>query len=222
MKRWFWWLLAAMALLGVACSFTSLLSSGEEGKQNTAPEALFQDDFSNPKSGWDRVSDDQGSLTDYVDGRYRIFVNDTQSDIWANPSKHFTGDIVVEVDAVKNSGPDDNDFGIICRYQDVDNYYAFLISSDGYAGIERLYQGRQEFLNSDKAMVPVDIPTGDGITYHLTASCIGNHLVLSVNGKRIMDATDDTFTEGDVGLIAGTFDEKGADILFDNFVVHRP
>lgn len=222
MKRWFWWLLAAIALLGVACSFTSFLPSAKGEEQNTAPGVLFQDDFSNPKSGWDRVSNEQGSMTDYVDGRYRILVNDTQTDIWANPSKNFTGDIVVEVNAVKNSGPDDNDFGVLCRYQDQNNYYGFLISSDGYAGIERILNGEQEFINSDKAMVPVDIPKGDGVTYHITAKCVGNHLVLFVNGKRIMDATDDTFQAGDVGLIAGTFDEKGADILFDNLVVHRP
>ena len=30
------------------------------------------------------------------------------------------------------------------------------------------------------------------------------------------------FASGDVGLMAGTFGEPGADILFDNFYVYRP
>ena len=33
---------------------------------------------------------------------------------------------------------------------------------------------------------------------------------------------DETFTTGDVGLIAGTFDAAGTDIRFDNFVVSKP
>jgi hypothetical protein len=33
---------------------------------------------------------------------------------------------------------------------------------------------------------------------------------------------DDTFASGDVGLLAGTYDEIGTDIHFDNFVVRAP
>jgi hypothetical protein len=35
--------------------------------------------------------------------------------------------------------------------------------------------------------------------------------------------TDDSaFRSGDAGLIAGTFDEGGVEISFDNFVVYKP
>ena len=37
-------------------------------------------------------------------------------------------------------GPDDNDFGIICRYIDDNQFYYAIISSDGYYGIVRKYQ----------------------------------------------------------------------------------
>jgi hypothetical protein len=38
----------------------------------------------------------------------------------------------------------------------------------------------------------------------------------------VYSVEDDTYASGDVGLIAGTFDEPGTDIRFDDFVVYRP
>jgi hypothetical protein len=34
--------------------------------------------------------------------------------------------------------------------------------------------------------------------------------------------SDSDFASGDVGLLAGTYDEVGTDIHFDNFVVRKP
>ncbi len=56
----------------------------------------------------------------------------------------------------------------------------------------------------------------------IQADCEGENLTLSVNGTVLADVTDNRFSSGDVGLIAGTFDEPGTDILFDNFFVRQP
>jgi len=42
------------------------------------------------------------------------------------------------------------------------------------------------------------------------------------NGTLLGSADDSTFTSGDVGLEAGTFDVGGTEIRFDNFVVSQP
>jgi hypothetical protein len=59
-------------------------------------------------------------------------------------------------------------------------------------------------------------------TNHITVSCVGNNLTLSVNGEVLADVSDSDLPSGDVGLIASTFDEPGTDILFDNLTVSRP
>jgi len=227
MKR-IWFLLALLAAVSLACSFGASAGSPTKAPAPTqAPptksSVLFHDDFSDPDSGWDRVKSDSGSLTDYVDGRYRILVNETNSDVWANPGEDFSGPIVITVDAVKNGGPDDNDFGVLCRYQDENNYYFFVISSDGYAGIGRVVDGQQTVLTGNGKMVPSDkLPKDPHVTYHIKATCIGQVLTLYVNGKKIASTKDGTLTSGDVGLMAGTFDNAGTDILFDNVVVRQP
>ena len=78
-------------------------------------EVLFQDDFSNPDSGWDQMMGFDGETNYKSNEVYRIFVNEVGRDIWANPGLNFK-DARIEVDATKVDGPDKNDFGIICRY----------------------------------------------------------------------------------------------------------
>lgn len=37
-----------------------------------------------------------------------------------------------------------------------------------------------------------------------------------------MEAEDEDFRAGDVGVVTGTYNVQGVDILFDNFVVKKP
>jgi hypothetical protein len=180
---------------------------------------LFRDDFSNPSSGWDRVSVSEG-VTDYAEGVYRILVNTSNTDVWANPGLNFS-DARIEVDATKVGGDDNNDFGVVCRYKDNANFYFFVISSDGYYGIGKFVDGEQKLIGSE-SMPPSDkINTGNA-TNHLRADCVGNTLRLYVNDELLGEVEDSDFTSGDVGLIAGSFDQPGTDIHFDNFIVLKP
>ncbi len=43
-----------------------------------------------------------------------------------------------------------------------------------------------------------------------------------VNGTQVATATDSEWADGDVGLVAGTFDTPGTEVHFDNFVVRQP
>jgi hypothetical protein len=81
--------------------------------------------------------------------------------------------------------------------------------------------GSSETLGAD-AMLSTDAVIQGDSTNHLRADCIGDSLTLYANGERLHAVTDSAFSSGDVGLIAGTFDEPGADIAFDDFVVLQP
>lgn len=207
-------------LYTTACS---MLPGGEGDPQPTSPplptNVLFQDDFSDPSSGWDRVSVEDG-ITDYADGVYRIFVNTINMDVWANPKLNFS-DARIEVDATKVGGSDNNDFGVLCRYVDADNFYFFIISSDGYYGIGKLLDGEQKLIGVD-AMPPSEVIRQGEATNHLRADCIGSKLSLYVNGEFLAQYEDSDLSAGDVGLIAGTIDAPGTDIHFDNLKVLKP
>jgi hypothetical protein len=181
---------------------------------------LLSDDFANSNNNWDETSD-ANLTTDYYNNAYRILINLPNYDAWANPDELNFTDVQVEVDATKNGGPDTNDIGIICRYKGLDSYYYGVISSDGYyviykkttEGSEQLAMGGEQF--SDKIL------TG-AATNHVRFDCVGSTLTLYVNGTQIDQQTDSSYKDGNVGLIAGTYTEKGTDILFDNFFVYKP
>lgn len=179
---------------------------------------LFEDDFSKTSSGWDRVAETD-YVTDYQDDEYHIKVNVDASDAWANPGKTFS-DVIVEVDARLAGGTDNNDFGVICRYQR-DNFYFMLISSDGYYVIGKVLDGEFIYL-SDESFVFSDAINLGAASNRVRGDCVGSTLTLYVNGTMLAEITDTSFSTGDVGLMAGTFDVAGTDIAFDNFVARTP
>jgi hypothetical protein len=180
---------------------------------------LFQDDFSRSSSGWDRYQDEV-YLTDYYDDGYRIFVRTPETDAWANPGLDLEN-VQIEVDAKRLAGPEDNILGVLCRYQDSKNYYYFLISSDGYAGIGIYKDGRRRLLTGENLQPSLNIAKGDAVN-HIRADCDGYSLRLWVNGALVYEAQAAEWSQGDVGLIAGTYEQGGTDILFDNFSVILP
>jgi hypothetical protein len=225
--------IALLAMVALSCGIPTVGNTTQPTQAvvvppvqpTTAPtsKVLFQDDFTNTGSGWDSVSDSSG-VTDYYNGAYRIQVLTDSLSIWANPSKSFPADVRVEVDATKNGGPDDNAFGVICRYQDTDNFYRFYITSDGYIGIVRRQGGNATVISSaDGKLQPASGFKTGAATNHIEGDCIGNTLTMYVNGTQMAQATDSSFTSGgDVGLIAQAFSTAGVDILFHNFVVTAP
>jgi hypothetical protein len=180
---------------------------------------LLSDDFSEELNGWG-VWNREGGSVDYYQEGLRIIINETQFDYWSVAGRNF-GDVQVEVDATKMAGPDDNDYGIICRYMDKNNFYLLVISSDGYYGIAKVKMGQYSMIGADQLQYSSAIVQGSSQN-HLRADCIGSTLRLYANDQMLFEAEDGDFPSGDVGLLAGAYNENGVDILFDNFVVTKP
>lgn len=201
----------------IACQLSSLSSDFFE----TPSEAvLFQDDFSNTSSGWEIQSIEQFGTMDYFDGYYRIQVLGNHNLLWAGPGLSFS-DVRLEADMIKVIGTSDDLFGLVCRAKDKDNYYFFIISSDGYYGIGKMINGVQTMIGA-KGMHPNEIISQGKTINHLRADCIAEDLKFSINGQLVTRVKDFDLTGGDVGLLAGNLDTDENVILFDNFSVIKP
>ncbi len=203
------------------CLNTPLMSTllGNSEKAATETSQLFFDDFSETGSGWDRFEGEIGS-TAYREETYQIRVNEPNTDLFANPGQLFK-DVLIEVTATRLSGPLDNYFGVICRYQDEKNFYAAQISSDGYAGIFRMKNGVLKLLGH-KQMIPAPAILGGEAANLIRFECVGQSLALTVNGAPLDLREDKSFNNGDVGLIAGSSEESGIWVAFDDFRVSLP
>jgi hypothetical protein len=160
-------------------------------------------------------------ITDYYNNSYRIVVNEPENDVWSIPEGESFTDVRIEVDATKNSGPDDNVFGVICRYIDENQFYYGLISSDGYYGILKMTSSGGMIIENDNLLESNKINQGEALN-HIRFDCIGSKLTLYVNGAKVDQQTDSDYGIGNVGLIAGTYETGGTDILYDNFYVYKP
>ena len=209
-------LLCAFSLTSSACQarlpvFSQPVPSGS---------VLFQDNFSDIESGWKGTFNSNDGYIGYFDGTYRFLISNPGRMYWSGPDLEFS-DVRVEVDAFKKSGPVNDDYGLVCRAKDEANFYFFVISSDGYYGIGKTVGGAQSLLDS-KGMPPSESIRQGAAVNHLRVDCVGEQLAFYVNGDLLDTVQDDSFASGSVGLVVGTFDEPGNEIIFDNFSVLNP
>lgn len=179
-------------------------------------DVLYQENFSNNASGWDRVLN-EGGIMDYDSGGFRILVRQPKMNFWSTPGGDY-GDVRVEADVTRLDGPEENRAGLMCRYQN-GNYYFFIISNDGFYAIGKFSGGIAVLLGA-ASMQSTDLIEAD--VNHLRADCVGNTLSFYVNFNPVAQVQDVDFGTGGVGVLAGAFNEPGVDVLFQNFVVMQP
>jgi hypothetical protein len=193
----------------------------EVGNLQPGGKVLFSDDFGDPKSGWD-VRKTENGASGYQDGRYFIRVDKPKYQLWSSPGQSFEGDVVVEVTAGLASGPQENEMGVICRYQDKKNFIYGSVGADGYYAIVEIKNDTATILTGNGKFRQSDaVPVGSE-TYLIRLACEGDRYTLFVNGEQIDSASSSAFSSGDGGLLAGTFDQGGVEILFDDFKVSTP
>jgi hypothetical protein len=188
-------------------------------------DALFADDFAEDNlCGW-RLFDGAGVSAEIEDSVMRLTVSSNGQITWSTAGRTFD-DVVLSVDATQVSGPDNNAYGAICRYQDDENFYVFLISGDGYYAIGKYESGQSQvqYLTGESPYFyqESDLITQGSTTNDVRIRCQGDELALFVGGILVDEVTDDSFASGDIGLAASTFEASAVIIEFDNVRVVEP
>jgi hypothetical protein len=210
--------------IGLACLMLATACGGANQPAARADGVILQDDFSDVQSGWDRQAAAEAT-TDYENGQYLVAVERANYDAWGTPGLDLN-DMAIEADARYAGGPENNSFGLICRYtrsNEKSNFYFFFISTDGYYAMGKVVENERTYFNPAKDFeASAAIRTGTSAVNRLAAVCQGDRMSFAVNGQAVGEFTDAELTHGDVGLSAGTFTEAGARIFFDNVLVRQP
>ncbi len=212
-------LVLTAVLLLAACN----VGSPEPDPCDDGGAALFHDDFSGEQEcGWALYS--QGGAVVEIDANvFRISTSQPGQIWWSNPGRDFA-DVIVTAQARQSSGPDDNAYGVICRYQDEENFYLFLISGDGYFTIGKYESGNPQvtYLTEDGRFQPTDTINQGVATNLIRASCIGDELSLAINGIPVITVTDAAFATGDIGLGVSALQQGTAVVEFDELLAIAP
>jgi hypothetical protein len=177
---------------------------------------LFSDDFSDPLSGWP-VLENSGGKYSYQSGGYHILVNRAGDIPWATIDRQ-DDDLSISVDARSLTESINGYYGLLCRMQDAQNFYYFVIQQNGDFTIGKYKNGEPQFLFSEGWRPSHALPQGDQMN-RLRADCVGTTLRFSVNDVLLGEVTDTDFTSGSSGLVASALDAPGFEVLFDNFVI---
>jgi S1-C subfamily serine protease len=176
----------------------------------------YFDDFSDPNSGWYVASDADGSSA-YINGEMVIEVNSSNWILWSY-IPNSTDNIIMSVDARVIKGVGDGDFGFICGLQDSENFTVLEIAEDGYFSAWK-YQNNEFISLYDWAYSDIIAAGGP---YTLAAFCGSQKLALAVNETLLFEINDPYFRVGDIGVMAGVYEQVGIKVGFDNFQLMLP
>jgi len=189
-----------------------------------SPRSLvFEDDFSNPSSGWFVGSNDVREIA-YEDGEYSVLVKKPNYSItgW-NLEGGTQTDFSAELDVRAMSTVVGSCAGIMFRHitaqGESSSHYLFCVrSGDGAYRIQKLLS--DEWTTLTDWTKSTYIRTGTSVN-HLEVICRGGLIEVYANGQKLTSITDLSLASGYVGVVAETGDQSNAHYHVDNFRLYE-
>lgn len=169
------------------------------------------DDFRRDTGLWQKPDYDAVTFY-YRGGAYRIAV-DAANITPGSTSDLSASDFLVEVDASQVAGPD-GQYGLFFRQADEDNFYLFAVSPVGSYTVWKRVAGEWSELipwAESEAIQP-----GQNTVNRLGVLAEDTHFTLLINDTAVVQLEDPDFARGAIALAAGTFEDAGTEVAFDN------
>jgi hypothetical protein len=186
------------------------------------PNVLFQDDFTNPATGWAEDKFDNYFIGYHEPEYYHVEITSPTSKTTVfEPQKQIFEDATIELDVLtvsaKTAAQGDFRYGIVFR-RSGDQYYAFTVSprtkkwfalKNSPSELTVLAEGTDaniRDLDADDAL-RVDVQ-GSNFTFHINEEVVGS-------------ATDPDYASGEIGFYVESFDSPNTHIHFDHLVIRN-
>lgn len=187
-------------------------------------DTAFSDDFSSDKFEWASVDDDV-RFWGIQNERYTLHLKVPDYTIWAYLPVDFTPN-TIGFDAAVQNGFEQGAYGVLCHYQDVDNYH--FVSLDPYNNeysIGYLKDNEYFSLLEDMWLPAQHLKTGVNAINHIEVVCDLDMITLFVNNE--LEATTGTQNAiaGDTAIYGETWEETpsaGFKVLIDNLYAYKP
>jgi hypothetical protein len=193
-------------------------SSGGSPPTDTSPagesdaEVLFEDDFSDPTSGWPRAPTPEmvaiGLDVAYAEEGYRIAAAKGAKVSYALPLPGGQSAESVRLNADIQKRGEPAIYGLLCRGdKDLNDFYVFTIDTNGHFAIGKVVAGKASVLRIGAEPVPAIRPSGE--VNEISAECLSRPpnvlLRLIVNGEELMEVDDGDALAGPNHVTAGIY-----------------
>ena len=183
---------------------------------------LFQDDFTNPATGWSEDKFDNYFVGYHEPEYYHIEVTSPNSKTTVfEPQKKTFEDVTIDLDVLtvsaKTAATGDFRYGIAFR-RSGDQYYAFTISP----------RTKKWFVlkNSPSALTVLAEGT-DGNIHELDnddalrVDAQDSQFIFHINDEVVSQVSDSDYASGEIGFYVESFDSADTHIHFDNLVIRK-
>jgi hypothetical protein len=188
--------------------------------QDDESAMLYQDDFTNPATGWTERKFDNYFIGYHEPEYYHVEITSANYKTTVfEPGKQNYGDFTTELQvltvAAKTAPEGDFRYGLVFR-RSGDQYYAFTISprtkkwfvlKSSPNELETLLEGVEESIH--------DLDVDD----RLRVDAQGPNFLFHINDKIVGQVTDADYASGEVGFYVETSDATNTHIHFDNFTI---
>jgi hypothetical protein len=186
------------------------------------PNVLFQDDFTNPATGWSEDKFDNYFIGYHEPEYYHIEVTSPNSKTTVfEPQKQnfddFTIELAVLTVSAKTAASGDFRYGLAFR-RSGDQYYAFAISP----------RTQQWFVLKNSPSALTVLAEGMDGNLHdldqddtLRVDAQGSNFIFHINDELVGKASDPDYASGELGFYVESFDSANTHIHFDNLVIRK-
>jgi hypothetical protein len=204
--------------------FDTLIIRNLEAPQPQEPglAVLYQDDFTNPSTGWPEKKFDNYFIGYHEPEYYHVEITGSNYKTTVfEPEKRSFDDATIELQVLtvskKTSTTGDFRYGLAFR-RSGDQYYAFTISprtkkwyvlKSSPNGLTVLTEGTEDSIH--------DLDTDDT----LRVDAQGSNFLFHINDKLVGQATDSDYASGEVGFYVETFDATSTHIHFDTLTIRN-
>ena len=188
--------------------------------QGSEAKVLYEDDFTNPTTGWSERKFDNYFIGYHEPEYYHIEITTpNQKTTVFGPSKESFGDFTTELQVLtvsaKTAAEGDFRYGLAFR-RSGDQYYAFTISPRS----KKWYALK----SSPSELVVLAEGTDDGLHEldnddTLRVDAQGPNFLLHINDHLVGQVTDADYTGGELGFYVETFDATNTHIHFDDLKI---
>ncbi len=211
--------LRALRLVSIGLVVAVVLATS--GPVVSQGQLLYQDDFSDPASGWTILSNEWGEWG-YENGEYSIQAKERAGHRWGYaPRSWMLRDFILEMEARHVDGPL-GEYGVIFRYQDPrtsdptdwGDFYLLALTTEGEYALFKVL-GRQ--------WIPlVDYRSSSAIKRNpewnrVRIEALGFEMRVLANGQELLVVRDEQLAQGRLILFVNAFTEQGGTHAhFDN------
>jgi hypothetical protein len=184
-------------------------------------ELLFEETFSAETTCFETGAMAAGDVS-LKDESLQLNVTRLMEPVWTFCEEEYFSDFVLEVEAARVDGTNNNGYGLLFRGEQ-DIAYAFLVSSDQYYCLTYINLAN---LEEDYGLLGCWLPlaeiNGGSHANNLRVVAIDNRLELYVNDILVGSLLEGTQLSGKIGFVASAYEGNGTQITFDNVRVTEP